>query len=200
MNTTTDTREFYPKIDRLMAMDIIDGIIEDATPFQRLAAWDHIVHHRLHFHLQGRIGRQAVHMIENRMVSDTEHRGFCKINLNCDVEIVDALPFVPENEFCEWFSSKFFDFKSHSPIPYVACAQLIDDGEYFLKHHSEPISSYVDLGPDGVLIGCSEYWVGYKHKGLKVYQELSEDDTQREYICLDNVIIYLDTLEKKELS
>lgn len=196
----TDTRQFYPMMDRMKAMDIIDGIIEHCTQYEQLAAWDHVVQHRLHLHLQGRIGRQVAHMIEHGMLSDRqEHRGFCKVELD-DICMVETIPYdTDQSEFGNRLESIFPGCNSYTPIPHAECSDCEDDGEYYIKHHSEPISQYVDLGSDGVLIGCKDYWVGYKHKGLRVYQELTEDDFKREYICLDNEIIYLDTLEKGEL-
>jgi len=53
------------KMDNMKAIDIVEGVYDDAEDHEVIAAWQHLIDTGLVWQLQGFFGRQAARLIED---------------------------------------------------------------------------------------------------------------------------------------
>jgi len=209
-----DTRAFYPVVTGSDVCAIIEDFGGPQSVFHQNAAWQAVYDLGLYRHLQGFYGRGCRDLIESGLISgvdsdEREHRKTIKIEWETDDQEVEGLlDFMPvlyreEGEDLDSFNDRLCNWLSDSTGWLVAGYEFVpqaiqgDDNEYHLDNvKTDQITGYIDLGEDqGVLLVSGMYAFGFGSQALYVYVD-SEDS--RQYVCIDDTILYLDTLEKVE--
>lgn len=209
-----DTRQFYPVVKGYDVCAIIEDFGGPQSVFHQNAAWQAVYDLGLYRQLQGFYGRGCRDLIESGLISgvdsdEREHRNTVKVLWETDDEEVEGLPdFMPvlyreEGEDLDSYNDRLCDWLSNTTGWLVAGYEFVpqavegDDNEYHLQNiQADQITGYVDLGEDqGILLVSGSYAFGFGSKPLYVYVD-SEDS--RQYVCIDEEILYLDSLEKVE--
>ena len=207
-----DTRVFYPVVTGSDVCAIIEDFGGPQSVFHQNAAWQAVFDLGLYRHLQGFYGRGCRDLIESGLISgvdsdEREHRKTVKIEWETDDEEIDGLPdFMPvlyreEGEDLDSLNDRLCDWLSDSTGWLVAGYEFVpqavegDDNEYHLENvKTDQITAYVDLGEDqGVLLVSGMYAFGFGSQALYVYVD---SEGSRQYVCIDDTILYLDSLEK----
>jgi hypothetical protein len=209
-----DTRAFYPVVTGSDVCAIIEDFGGPQSVFHQNAAWQAVYDLGLYRQLQGFYGRGCRDLIESGLISGVdsdqrEHRKTVKIEWETDDQEVEGLPdFMPvlyreEGEDLDSLNDRLCDWLSDSTGWLVAGYEFVpqavegDDNEYHLENvKTDQITAYVDLGEDqGVLLVSGMYAFGFGSQALYVYVD---SEGSRQYVCIDDTILYLDTLEKLE--
>ena len=209
-----DTRVFYPVVTGSDVCAIIEDFGGPQSVFHQNAAWQAVFDLGLYRQLQGFYGRGCRDLIESGLISGVdsdqrEHRKTVKIEWETDDQEVEGLPdFMPvlyreEGEDLDSLNDRLCDWLSDSTGWLVAGYEFVpqavegDDNEYHLENvKTDQITAYVDLGEDqGVLLVSGMWAFGFGSQALYVYVD---SEGSRQYVCIDDTILYLDTLEKLE--
>ena len=210
-----DTRQFYPVVeDSYSCCSIIEDFGGPQSVFHQNAAWQAVYDLGLYRHLQGFYGRGCEDLIAQGLISgaspeDRLHRQTICIEWDTDDEEVEGLPeYMPalyryddedlgdyNDRLCDWLSDTtgwcVMGFKY---VPQVVAG---NDNEYHLQNVKlDEITGYVDLGEEGVLLVSGRYAFGFGSAPLYVWVD-SEDN--RQYVCIDDTIVYLDDIGKLEV-
>ena len=203
MQELLDTRSFYPAIDPFSIIEICEGIRE-CTEMEKYWAWQAALELGYDRKMQGFYGRTISHMLSIGYIRNYEDFALeqifkmIEVGLDSDSQYIPALFRLEDENEEEWaerqsdYLREIFNESIHSFQPVPSLSEN-DENEYFTHDFSEPPIKYIDVGEDGVLLIVGKYIVGCESQPIYVYQDSEMDG--REYICLNDEIVYLDTMQ-----
>lgn len=188
-----DTREFYPSLSALAALDIVDGISQ-SDQFLIAGAWKYIQENELWKHMQGRYGRCVRRLVEDRILPEdrTQTLRFGVVHRSIGSS-TSALPFIDSSEYRDWFEGLFGEpILAVEPIPYCE-----HDGYGGYIIHSESKTNRYCKTEGGLLLVIGQYLVGCKGDPLDVHMDDSDPSLNREFVILNGKRVYLDEFQEE---
>lgn len=209
-----DTRKFYPKMGSLLqVINICEGMV-DHDAFEQRVAWQTILDDGHWRRLQGFYGRT----VWESMIPC----GFITTDKDQEPKVAHIqwvgdfdLPFFPflydldpeedesgydstEERFVDYIQSiTGQDMDSFIVVPHLSCNGDESDGEYFWHSSYDIPTQYAKVDGGRLLLVLdvenTRYMMGYQEHALRVFVD---SETNQEYICIDNTIVYLDNMER----
>ena len=206
----TDTRKFYPNPSGLQLIDICESLVP-FTAFEQAQAWQ-TAHNDGMDRMQGFYGRTMRDLLSFGLIThrdnEDQHRKVYTIEWDIDedddVQLPNHSPALfrieedDEEDGDYWYRvcDYLTDLSGYciSGIDYVPSISEGNETEYYSHDFDvSKVTQYIDMRCAGVVLIVGDYIVGCKDKPLFVCVD-RDYDQPRDYIAIDDEIIYLDTM------